>query len=117
LSCQASTVARCFPPAPESGAVPEDDGISEDADENAEEVEDSDATKEEDVDDALLTTKRRRIVVDELIDSAESSPSGHNDDEANQHLPDAAAPENSTAPVPKRSSGFFADEDDLVSDS
>ena len=119
LSCQASTVARCFPPAPESGAAPEDDDLSEDAEENVEVVEDSDASeeKEEDDDDALFIARRRRTVVDDLIDTAESSPSGHDDDDANHNLPDAVAPEASAALVSKRSSVFFADEDDLMSDS
>jgi hypothetical protein len=37
---------RCFPPAPESGAVPEDDDLSEDAQDNVEVVKDSDASEE-----------------------------------------------------------------------
>ncbi|KAK1669117.1 hypothetical protein QYE76_057276 [Lolium multiflorum] len=36
LPTEASTVIRCFPPAPESGAAPEDDDLSEDVEENAE---------------------------------------------------------------------------------
>jgi hypothetical protein len=46
LSCQASTVARGFPPAPESGAALEDDVLSEYAKENVEVVKDSDASDE-----------------------------------------------------------------------
>ena len=120
LSCQASTVIRCFPPAPESGATPEDDDLSEDVEENAEVVEDSDASegdKEEEDDDTPFIARRRRTVADELIDTAESGPSGQNDDEADRNLPDAAAPEASAALPSKRSSGFFANEDDLMSDS
>ncbi|KAM0863262.1 hypothetical protein ACQ4PT_044707 [Festuca glaucescens] len=115
---KASTVARCFPPEPESGAALEDDDLSEEAEENAEVVEDSDAfEEEEDDDDALLIAKRRRTIVDDLIDTAESSPSRHDDDDADHTLPDATASEASAAPATKRSSGFFADEDDLMSDS
>ncbi|KAM0925266.1 hypothetical protein ACQ4PT_004298 [Festuca glaucescens] len=117
LPTMASTVARCFPPEPESGAAPEDDDLSEEVEENAEVVEDSDAFEEEEDDDALLIAKRRRTIVDDLIDTAESSPSGHDDDDADHTLPDATAPEVSVAPAIKRLSGFFADEDDLMSDS
>jgi hypothetical protein len=119
LSFQASTVARCFPPAPESGAAPKDYDISKDAKENVEVVKDSDASeeKEEDDDDALFIARRRRTVVDELFDTAESSRREHDDDDADHNLPDARAPEALAAPVSKRSSGFFADEDDLMSDS
>jgi hypothetical protein len=46
LLCQASTVIRCFPPAPETGVAPEDDDLSRDVEEVAEVVEDSDASKE-----------------------------------------------------------------------
>ena len=65
----------------------------------------------------LLIARRRRTIVDDLIDTAESSPSGHDDDDADHNLPDATAPEASAVSAPKRSSGFFADEDDLMSDS
>ncbi|KAM0859735.1 hypothetical protein ACQ4PT_046996 [Festuca glaucescens] len=118
LPAVASTVARCFPPEPESGAAPEDDDLSEEAEEIAKVVEDNDAFEEEDDDDdALLIARRRRTIVDDLIDIAESSPSGHDDDDADHTLPDATAPEASATPATKRSSGFFADEDDLMSDS
>jgi hypothetical protein len=46
LLYQASTVIRCFPPAPKTGAAPEDDDLSEDVEENAEVVKDSDASDE-----------------------------------------------------------------------
>jgi hypothetical protein len=64
-----------------------------------------------------LIARHQRTIVNDLIDTAKSSPCGHDDDDADHNLPDATAPEASAAPVSKRSSGFFADEDDLMSDS
>jgi hypothetical protein len=65
--------------------APEDDDLSGDVEENAEVVEDSDASKEdkeeEDDDDALFIAKCRRAAVDELINTTGSSPSGQNEDE------------------------------------
>ncbi|KAM0904955.1 hypothetical protein ACQ4PT_017682 [Festuca glaucescens] len=120
LPAEASTATKCFPPAPENGAASEDDDLSEDVEENAKVAEDSEASeeeKEEVDDDAPFIARRRRASADELIDTAESSPRGQNDDEADYNLPDAEAPEASAAPAPKRPSGFFANEDDLMSDS
>jgi hypothetical protein len=105
----------CLPPAPESGVVPEDDDISEETGDNPDVIEDSDASGIEAYeDDALLASKRRRRVNEDLIATAESSPSGRNDDDANVS-PSPAPSREALAPLaPKRSSGFFADEDDLM---
>lgn len=111
---QPSTIGRCYPSEPESGAAPEDDDISEETEENPDVVEDSDASEEEEYDDdTLLTARRRRRVDDDLIETAESSPSGRNDDDADVTHPNASVPEASAAP--RKPSGFFADEDDLMS--
>jgi hypothetical protein len=47
FSCQASTIARCYPSAPETGEEPEDDESAGNAEVNVEVVEDSDATEDE----------------------------------------------------------------------
>jgi hypothetical protein len=89
-------------------------------------VEDSDATedeeekgKEEDEtnDAGAFIAKRQRAPVDELTDTAELSPSGKNDDDVDRALFVGAAPEVSTAPPPKKPSGVFADEDELLFES
>lgn len=110
--------SECYPPAPESGAAPEDDDMSEETEDNPDVIEDSDASGDEAHEDvALLTSKRRRRVDEDLIEITKSSPSGCNDDDdANLSPPDAPSREASAPPAPKRSSGFFADEDDLISD-
>jgi hypothetical protein len=126
LSCQASTIARCYPSAPETGEEPEDDESARNVEVNVEAVEDSDATedeeekgKEEDEtnDAGAFIAKRQRAPVDELTDTAELSPSGQNDDDVDRALFVGAAPEASTAQPPKRPSGVFADEDDLLFES
>jgi hypothetical protein len=92
--------------------------MSEETEENPDAIEDNDASGDEDHEDvALLASKHRRRVDDDLIEIAESSPSGRNDNDANVSPPDAPSREASTPPAPKRSSGFFADEDDLMSNS
>ncbi|KAK1607665.1 hypothetical protein QYE76_031338 [Lolium multiflorum] len=55
-------------------------------------------------DDALIKNRRRRRISDELITTAESSPSGRDDD-----ADEAASP----SPAPKSSASLFAAEDDL----
>jgi hypothetical protein len=45
FSCQASTIARCYPSAPETGEETEDDESAGNAAVNVEVVEDCDATK------------------------------------------------------------------------
>jgi hypothetical protein len=126
LPCQAATVVRCYPYAPETGEEPEDDESTSNAAANVEVVEDSEASedeeekeKEEDetVGAGALTAKCRRALVDELTDTAESSPSGRNDDDVDHVLFVGAAPEVSAVQPPKRPSGGFADEDELLFES
>ncbi|KAM0896290.1 hypothetical protein ACQ4PT_023301 [Festuca glaucescens] len=129
LLAEASTIARCYPSVPETGEEPKDDESAGNIEENVEVADDSDATEdeeekekekeeEEETEDAgAFIAKRRRAAVDELTDTAESSPSGQNDDDADRVLFVGAAPEASTAPPPKRSSGVFADEDELLFES
>jgi hypothetical protein len=104
--------------------VPEDDDLSGNVEENIKVVEDSDASKEgkeeeeeDDDDDALFIAKRRWAAADELTDTAESGPSGRNEDDVDRIPLAKAAPEASTAPPPKKPPGFFADENDLSSGS
>ena len=90
--------------------------MSEETKDNPDVIEDSDASGDEaHEDNALLASRHRRRVNEDLIEIAESSPSGRNDDDANVSPPHAPSREASAPPAPKRSSGFFADEDDLMS--
>jgi hypothetical protein len=83
---------------------------------NPDVIEDSHASGDEaHEDDTLLASKRHRRVDEDLIEKPESSPSGRNDDDANVSPPREPSREASAPPAPKRSSGFFADEDDLLS--
>jgi hypothetical protein len=54
---------------------------------------------------------------DELTDTAESSPSGQYDNDADRVLFVGAAPNASTVQPPKRPSGGFANEDELLFES
>ncbi|KAK1618177.1 hypothetical protein QYE76_023694 [Lolium multiflorum] len=103
---EALAAARCYPPAPESGVVPEDDDEDSDGTEDAQHtLEDSDVQEEEATeDDAFIRSRRRKQVHDEFITTAESSPSGRDND-----ADEAAAP----PPVKKSSTSLFAGEDDL----
>jgi hypothetical protein len=79
-------------------------------------IRDSDASGDEaHEDDALLASKHRRRVDEDLIAVAESSTSGRNDDDANVSPSRAPCHVALDPPAPKRSSGFLADEDDLMS--
>ncbi|KAK1629188.1 hypothetical protein QYE76_003503 [Lolium multiflorum] len=106
LPSEAPTVARCYPPSPESGVVLEDDDDDSEGTEDAQHVlEDSDVQEEEAAeDDAFLRSRRRKQVHDDFITSAESSPRGGDND-----ADEAASP----PPVKKSSTSFFAGEDDL----
>ncbi|KAK1612931.1 hypothetical protein QYE76_036604 [Lolium multiflorum] len=60
LPAEASTVAQCYPPTPESGVEPEDDDEDSDETEDAQHIlEDSDAQEDEAPDDDALTGSRR----------------------------------------------------------
>jgi hypothetical protein len=90
--------------------------MSEETEDSPVVIKDSDASGYEAHEDvALLTSNRRRRFDEDLIETAESSPSGRNDDNANVSPPYAPSREASAPPAPKKSSGFFTDEDDLVS--
>jgi hypothetical protein len=74
---QASTVAQCYPPIPESGVAPEDDDASQETEDDKNILEDSDAPGDEvPKDDAHVKSMRRRKINEDLIATAESSPSG-----------------------------------------
>lgn len=99
-------MAQCYPPSPESGVEPEDD---EDDSEETEDVqhilEDSDIQEDEaPEDDAFTRSRRRKRINEDLITTAESSPSGQDND-----ADETASP----PPAVKSPTGFFAVEDDL----
>jgi hypothetical protein len=90
--------------------------MSEETKDNADVSEDIDASGDGDHEDvAFLASKRHRRVDDDLIETVESSPSERNDDDANVSPPDAPSREASAPPAPRRWSGFFTEEDDLIS--
>jgi hypothetical protein len=81
---------------------------------------DSYATEEEEEnlkDTRAFSFTRQNIVVDELTDTAESSPSGQRDDDVDRVPFINAFPVASTIPLPKRTSGVFADEEEMMFDS
>ncbi|KAK1692577.1 hypothetical protein QYE76_009274 [Lolium multiflorum] len=106
LPAKASTVAQCYPPTPESGVELEDDDDNSDETEDAQHaLEDSDVQGDEAPEDDAHTRDRRRGRINEdLMTTAESSPSGQDDD-----ADETASP----LLVAKSSTGFFAIEDDL----
>ncbi|KAK1667392.1 hypothetical protein QYE76_055551 [Lolium multiflorum] len=106
LPAEASTVAQCYPPTPESGVELEDDDDDSEETEDAQHVlEDSDVQEDEAPEDDVLTRSRRcKRINEDLITTAESSPSGQDDD-----ADETASP----PPAAKSSTGFFAIEDDL----
>ena len=114
FSCrQASTVAQCYPPTPESGVAPEDDDASEETEDERHTLEDSDVQGDEaPEDDARTKAMRRRKINEDLLATAESSPSGQ-DDDANATASPASFRRTSPPPAAKSSTGLFADEDDL----
>ncbi|KAM0855257.1 hypothetical protein ACQ4PT_049891 [Festuca glaucescens] len=90
---EASTVARCYPSAPETREEPEDDESTGNVEVNVEVVEDSDATEDE---------EEKEKEKDET-DGAEALT--------------AKPPKVSTAQPPKKPSGIFTDKDDLLFES
>jgi hypothetical protein len=61
---QASTIAECYPPTPESGAAPEDDDASEETEDDRNVLEDSDASGYETLEnDALIEFKCHRKLI------------------------------------------------------
>jgi hypothetical protein len=129
LICQASTIPRCYPPAPETGIEIGDNELVRNVEENVEVADDNEATKdeeekeEEEEDDEeyndvrAFIAKRRRETIDDLTDTTELSPSGRKNDDAD-HVPSTdAALEASTAQPPKRPPGVYTDEDELLFES
>ncbi|KAK1695577.1 hypothetical protein QYE76_012274 [Lolium multiflorum] len=113
LLAKASTVAPCYPPTPESGVAPEDDDASEETEEEQHTLEDSDVQGDEaPEDDARINSMRRMKINEGLMATAESSPSGQ-DDDANATASPACFRRTSPPPVAKGSAGLFADEDGL----
>jgi hypothetical protein len=113
---QASTIAQCYPPTPESAVAPEDDDASEETKDDQNILEDSDALGDEaPEDDALVKFMHRRKINEDLMTTADSSPSGRHDNDAD--VVASLAPSRGTlAPqVTKRPSRLFAEEDDLES--
>ncbi|KAM0856774.1 hypothetical protein ACQ4PT_048851 [Festuca glaucescens] len=94
---------------------PEDGDSTANVEPYAEVVEGSETSKEEDNNpfNPEAPSAKHKILDDELIDTAESS---QHDNDAD-HVPFVTtAPETSSAQPPKRPSGGFADEDDLLLD-
>ncbi|KAK1677043.1 hypothetical protein QYE76_037891 [Lolium multiflorum] len=103
LPAEASTVAQCYPPTPESGVeLEDDDDDSEETEDAQHALEDSDVQGDEAPEDDVFTRGRRcRRINEDLITTAESSPSGQDDDA------------DETASPPPAATGFFVAEDDL----
>ncbi|KAK1696142.1 hypothetical protein QYE76_012839 [Lolium multiflorum] len=106
LPAKASTVAQCYPPTPESGVeLEDDDDDSEETEDAQHALEDSDVQGDEaPEEDAHTRDMRRRRINEDLMTTAESSPSGQDD------VADETA---SPPPAAKSLTGFFAVEDDL----
>jgi hypothetical protein len=101
---------------PESGIAPEDDDASEDAEDDQNILEDSDALGDEaPVDDALVKSMRRRNINEDLMTTAESIPSGRDDDDADAVAFPAPSRETSAPQVTQRPSRLLVEEDDLES--
>ncbi|KAK1650649.1 hypothetical protein QYE76_068454 [Lolium multiflorum] len=74
LPAEASTVAQCYPPKPESGVEPEDDDDSEETEDGQHALEDSDVQGDEaPEDDARTKAMRRRKINEDLMTTAEST--------------------------------------------
>jgi hypothetical protein len=115
--------ARYYPSAPETREEPEDDRSIGNDEDLVEVVEDSEATKDEEEEEnnivgpESLTAERQKALADELTDTAEWIPSDRYDNDDDRFLFDGAAPEAYTLQPPKRPSGGFADEDELLFES
>jgi hypothetical protein len=79
-------------------------------------LEDSDVLGDETPEDnALVKSMRRRNINEDLMTTAESSPSGREDDDADVVASPAPSRETSAPQVTKIPSRLFAEEDDLES--
>jgi hypothetical protein len=105
---QASTIAECYPPTPESGAAPEDDDASEEIEDDQNILEDSDALGDEArEDDTLIESMRCGKINEHLRATSESSPRGQDDDDADAIPSPAPSRETSAPQVTKRPSRLF----------
>ncbi|KAK1617227.1 hypothetical protein QYE76_022744 [Lolium multiflorum] len=78
---EASTVAQCYPPTPESVVELEDDDDSDETEDGQHALEDSDIPGDKaPEDDARTKAMRRRKINEDLMTIAESSPRGQDDD-------------------------------------
>jgi hypothetical protein len=112
-------IAKYYPTVSETEEEPEDDESNGNI-EDVEVVEDNEASKEEEKNPfnlEALFAEHHKTLDDELTDTAESSPSNQHENDADRILFVGAAPGTSTAQLPKRPSGGFADEDELLFDS
>jgi hypothetical protein len=123
LPHQVPVTARYYPSAPETREEPEDDESTGNVEAHVEVVEDSEATEDEEeeqnntIGPEVLTGERQKALADELTDMAESSPSDRYDNDVDRVLFVGVAPEASTVQPPKRPSGGFADEDEMLFES
>jgi hypothetical protein len=100
---QASTIAQCYPPTPETGVAPEYDDASEETEDDHNILEDSDALGDEaPKDDVLVKSMCRRKINEELMTTSELSPSGRDDDYDDAVTSPAPSRETSTPQVTKR---------------
>jgi hypothetical protein len=112
---QVPATVKYFPGVSEVEKDPEDDDSTANAEPYAEVAEDSEASKEEDnnLSNPEAPSAEHKILDDELTNTVESS---QHDNDADRLPFVNAAPKTSSAQPPKRPSGGFADEDDLLLD-
>ena len=112
---QVPATVKYFPAVSEVEEDPEDGDSTANVESHVEIAEDSEASKEEDNNpfNPEAPSAEHKILDDELTDTAESS---QHDNDADRVPFVNAAPGTSTAQPPKRPSGGFADEDDLLLD-
>ncbi|KAK1613861.1 hypothetical protein QYE76_019378 [Lolium multiflorum] len=92
LPAEASTVAQCYPPSLESGVEPEDDDDDSEETEDVQHIlEDSDVQEDEaPEDDAFIRSRWCKRINEDLITTAESNPSGQ-DNDADETAPPSPA--------------------------
>ena len=114
---QVPATAKYYPVISEIEEEPEDGDSTGNVESHIGVAEDSEASKEEDnspFNPEAPSAEYHKILDDELTDTAESS---QHDNDADRVLFVGVAPESSTAQPPKRPSGGFAEEDELLFDS
>ena len=114
---QVPVTVKYFPAVSEVEEEPEDGDSTGNVESHVEVAEDSEASKEEGnnpFNPEAPSAEYHKILDDELTDTAESS---QHDNDADRVAFVDAAPGTSAAQPPKRPSGGFAEEDDLLFDS